>query len=194
MSKQVEFYYDYGSPSAYLAWTQLPRICAEHDAELVYRPILLGGVFKATGNQTPVTIKAKGNWMFDDVARYAALYDVAFEYNPHFIMNTLVAMRGAIWARSAGCLERYDRALFEAAWVNKRDIGDPGELMALLAEAGLDDAAAAEAVQQPAIKTQLIEATDEAVQRGVFGAPTMFVAGQMHFGQDRLPWIERALA
>ena len=87
MRKQVDFYYDYGSPTAYLAWTQLPRLCREYNAELNYRPILLGGVFKATGNETPVRIKAKGDWMFTDIQRYADVYGVPFAHNPHFIMN-----------------------------------------------------------------------------------------------------------
>jgi 2-hydroxychromene-2-carboxylate isomerase len=194
MNKQVDFYYDYGSPTAYLAWTQLPALCRKHAAELVCKPILLGGVFKATGNDTPVRIKAKGDWMFADIGRYANAYGVPFEHNPHFIMNTLAAMRGAIWAESAGCLDTYDRALFEAAWIKKRDIGDAGELSSVLTEADLDASAAAAAIQAPEIKTKLIDATNAAVERGVFGAPTMFVAGEMHFGQDRLQWVEEALA
>jgi 2-hydroxychromene-2-carboxylate isomerase len=194
MNRKVDFYYDYGSPTAYLAWTQLPALCRKHATELVCKPILLGGVFKATGNDTPVRIKAKGEWMFADIARYAHAYGVPFENNPHFIMNTLAAMRGAIWAESAGCLDAYNRALFEAAWVNKRDIGDAGELSAVLTEAGLDANAAVAAIQTAEIKAQLIEATNAAVERGVFGAPTIFVAGEMHFGQDRLPWVEEALA
>ncbi|MDH3714779.1 MAG: 2-hydroxychromene-2-carboxylate isomerase [Gammaproteobacteria bacterium] len=194
MNKQVDFYYDFGSPTAYLAWTQLPAICEQHDAELVCKPLLLGGVFKATGNDTPVRIKAKGDWMFADIARYAKAYGVPFAHNPHFIMNTLAAMRGAIWAESAGCLDVYNQALFEAAWVNRRDIGDANELSAVLTEADLDANAAAAAVQTTEIKTLLIEATSAAVERGVFGAPTMFVSGEMHFGQDRLQWVEQVLA
>ena len=189
---QVEFYY--GSPTAYLAWTQLPGLCRTHGADLIYRPVLLGGIFKATGNETPVRIKAKGDWMFADIERYANAYGVPFEHNPHFIMNTLAAMRGALWADSAGCLDEYNRALFEAAWVNQKNVGDVDELMTVLTQAGLDANAAADAVQKPEIKAQLIEATNAAVERGVFGAPTMFVAGEMHFGQDRLPWVEKALA
>ena len=193
MSKRVDFYYDFGSPTAYLAWTQLPQICRTHNAALVYRPVLLGGVFKATGNETPVRIKAKGEWMFADIRRYADSYGVPFAHNPHFIMNTLTAMRGALWAASTGCLEAYNRALFEAAWVTQRNINDAGEIVALLKESGLDADAAAAAVQQQDVKTALIDATAAAVDRGVFGVPTMFVGEQMHFGQDRLPWVEKAL-
>ena len=131
--------------------------------------------------------------MFDDIARYAKTYGVPFAKNPHFIMNTLAAMRGAIWARTAECLDAYNRVLFEAAWVRQRNIGDTDEIAAVLKEAELDAEAAVQAMQRPEVKTQLIEATNEAVERGVFGTPTMFVAGQMHFGQDRLQWVEKAL-
>lgn len=193
MSKQVEFYYDYGSPTTYLAWTQLPAICERYGAELIYRPMLLGGVFKATGNATPVQIKAKGAWMFADIARHAAHYGVPFEMNPHFIINTLAIMRGAIWAQAAGCLEDYNGAMFEAVWVNQRNLAEPAEISAVMADCGLDAEAMREAIQQPDIKTALIEATEAAVARGVFGAPTMFVGAEMHFGQDRLEWVARTL-
>ena len=166
MNKPVEFYYDYGSPTAYLAWTQLPEMCRRHDAELVSKPILPGGVFIATGNETPARIEAKCAWMFDDIARYAKTYGVPFARNPHFIMNTLAAMRGAIWARTAACLDAYNRVLFEAAWVRQRNIGDTDEIAAVLKEAELDAEAAVQAMQRPEVKTQLIEATNEAVERG----------------------------
>ena len=110
MSKSVDFYYDFGSPAAYLAWTQLPGICAAAGAELNYRPVLLGGIFKATDNATPVAVKPKGAWMFGDLARFAARYGVSFNTNPHFIINTLPIMRGAMWAQETGCLEVYNTA------------------------------------------------------------------------------------
>ena len=193
MTKQVEFYYDYGSPTCYLAWTQLPGICEVHDAELIYRPMLLGGIFKATDNRTPVSVKPKGAWMFDDIIRYAAHYGVPYVMNPHFIINTLTIMRGAIWAQGADCLEDYNKAMFEAVWVNERNMAEADEISDVMAESGLDSDAMAEAIQQPKLKTELIEVTEEAVERGVFGAPTMFVGDEMHFGQDRLDWVARAL-
>ena len=194
MRKQVEFYYDYGSPTAYLAWTQLPAICARHDAQLIYRPMLLGGVFKATGNATPVRIEAKRAWLFEDLARYIARYGVRFEMNPHFIINTLSIMRGAVWAQAEMCLEAFNRAMFEAVWVNKRDMADQAEIADVVAQSGLDADRMIAAIQQPDIKIALIAATDAAVERGVFGAPTMFVGDEMHFGQDRLEWVATALA
>jgi 2-hydroxychromene-2-carboxylate isomerase len=193
MTKQVEFFYDYGSPTCYLAWTQLPGLCASHGASLVRKPILLGGVFKATGNKTPASIPAKGAWMFVDIERYAKLYGAPFLKNPNFIFNTLLPMRGAIWANSSGVLESYDKAVFEAAWTHGCNISDPDELKAIIASAGIDTTDFAQGVQSDDIKKALIAETNRAVERGVFGAPTMFVDGEMYFGQDRLPWIERAL-
>ncbi len=193
MGSSVDFYYDFGSPTAYLAWTQLPGICAGAGATLNYRPVLLGGVFKATENTTPVSIKPKGAWMFDDIARFAERYGVPFAMNPYFIINTLAIMRGAAWALETGCIEAYNKAMYEATWVNGRNTADVDEIGVIMGEAGLDGAAMAEAIQTPEVKQRLIDTTNEAVERGAFGAPTMFVNGEMHFGQDRLDWVREAL-
>ncbi len=194
MTKTVDFYYDYASPTAYLAWTQLPGICAQHGAKLNYRPVLLGGIFKATENQSPVMIKAKGKWLLDDVQRYADHYGVGYAMNPHFIVNTLTAMRGAIWAQQAGQVEPYNAAMFQAMWVDGKNLAELDVLSQIVASAGLDAAAMAAGVRDQAIKQALINATNAAVGRGVFGAPTMIVGDEMHFGQDRLAWVERAIA
>ena len=182
----VEFYFDYGSPTAYLAYTQLPAICARNGAQLEYKPILLGAVFKATGNQTPVAIKAKGQWMMADMERFARHYGVPYKMNPHFIINSLPLMRGAVWAQRENCFDSYNRAIQQAMWVDGIDLGNSDEVARVLSAAGLDAGAMAVAIQSDAIKNGLVQATNEAVGRGVFGAPTMFVNGAMHFGQDRL--------
>ncbi|MGI9412341.1 MAG: 2-hydroxychromene-2-carboxylate isomerase [Hyphomicrobiales bacterium] len=194
MSKNVDFYYDFGSPTAYLAWTQLPAMCARHGASITYKPILLGGLFKAIGSNTPVALKPKAEWMMADIPRFAERYGVPFAMNPYFIINTLTIMRGAVWAQSAGVIEPYNKAMFEAVWANERNMAEIDEIVAVTTEAGLDAAAMGEAVQQPDIKQGLIANTEEAAERGVFGAPTMFVADEMHFGQDRLDWVEQALS
>ena len=194
MSKTVDFYYDFGSPAAYLAWTQLPAMCERHGAEINYRPMLLGGLFKAVGNNTPIAVKAKGAWMMEDIPRFAKRYGVPYAMNPHFILNTLTIMRGAVWAQATGVIEPYNKAMYEAVWVNGRNMADVEEIIAVTSEAGLDAAAMGEAIQQSEIKQSLISNTEEAAERGVFGAPTMFVGGVMHFGQDRLDWVEEALA
>lgn len=194
MSKTVEFYYDYGSPASYLAWTQLPELCKNNAAKLVYRPVLVGGIFKLTGNVSPVTVAPKGTWFFDDAKRYADHYGVAFSKNPHFILNTLPIMRGALWAEREGCLEDYNKTMFEACWVNDRNLNDQDEIKAVVREGGFDPDKLGAAIQTDDIKQGLIKATQDAVDRGLFGVPTTFIDGEMHFGQDRLLWVERALA
>ena len=194
MSKQVDFYYDYGSPTAYLAWTQLPELCRRYNATLNYRPVLLGGIFKATGNSTPVLIEPKGKWLFDDVVRHAEYYGVPYRMNPFFIINSMTMMRGAMWAQNTGVLDDYNKAMYEATWANGLNTSEPGVIASVMRKAKLDADAMAQSVKDKAIKTQLIDATDDAVNFGVFGAPTMIVDGELHFGQDRLDWVERQLA
>jgi 2-hydroxychromene-2-carboxylate isomerase len=194
-SKQVEFFFDFGSPTAYLAYTQLPAIARDCGAELVWRPMLLGGVFKATGNSSPVTVAAKGRWMGADIARWATRYGVPFRFNPHFPINTLTLMRGAVGMtlHEPERLQGYLDAVFTGIWQHARNLGDPAELAAVLAPAGWSADAFAALVNDPAVKAGLIASTDEAVSRGVFGAPSFFVGDEMHFGQDRLEFVRAAL-
>lgn len=194
MSNDVYFYYDYGSPTAYLAWTQLPELCERHQANLHYKPVLLGGIFKATGNSTPVLIAPKGKWLFKDIERYAVRYGVPYQMNPHFVINSMTMMRGAMWAQNTGVLESYNKAMYEATWVNGLNMSEPDVIASVMNEADLDAAAMLQAVADDSIKKQLIEATGDAVEQGVFGAPTMIVNSELHFGQDRLDWVERQLA
>ena len=197
MSKQaVEFYFDFGSPTTYLAWTQLPGICAAAGATLVYRPMLLGGVFQATGNASPVTIPAKGKYMLTDMARFARRYGVPMRFNPQFQINTLGLMRGAVGVqlRWQQRFEDYVSAMFTAMWVEGRNMGDPAIVAETLGQAGFDAQALLELTADPAIKEGLKKNTEEAVRRGAFGAPTLFVGDQMFFGQDRLDFVREALA
>jgi len=194
--KTIEFFFDFGSPTTYLAHTQLPRIAREAGAQLVYRPMLLGGVFKATGNASPVSVPAKGRWMVQDIARWARRYGVPFMFNAHFPINTLTLMRGAagLQLRQPEAFAHYADAVFDAMWVQGRNLGDTGVLAATLADAGFAAEAFMALVNDPEVKAQLIATTDEAVARGVFGAPTCFVGEQMFFGQDRLDFVREALA
>lgn len=194
VGKSVDFYYDYGSPASYLAWTRMPALCHMYGAELVYKPILIGGIFKITGNVSPVMIEPKGRWFFDDMARFAAHYGVPFVKNPYFIINSLPLMRGALWAEREGRLEDFNRVMFEACWVEERNLNDPDEIKAVVKEGGFDPEALEAALQSDDIKQALIRVTKDAVERGIFGVPTTFIGEEMHFGQDRLDWIERALA
>ncbi len=196
MSKTIEFFFDFGSPTTYLANTQLPTLAQECNAHLVYRPMLLGGVFKATGNASPVTVPAKGRWMGVDMQRWADRYGVPFAFNPHFPINTLALMRGAcgMQMRHPDALGRYIDAVFQAMWVKPRNMGDPQVLAQVLGAAGFEAQAFMDLIADPQVKAQLISNTDEAVARGVFGAPTVFVGDHMFFGQDRLDFVRHALA
>lgn len=192
---KLEVFFDVGSPTSYLAWTQLPRIAAETGAAILWRPMLLGGVFKATGNASPVLVPAKGRWMTDDIQRFATRYGVPFRFNPHFPINTLTLMRGAtgMQMRSPADFARYLDVIERAMWEIPKNLGDPDVLATALADAGFDPAAFAMLVADPEVKAKLIATTDEAVARGVFGAPTFFVGDAMHFGQDRLDFVQEAL-
>jgi 2-hydroxychromene-2-carboxylate isomerase len=191
MGKSIEFWFDFGSPASYLAWFQLPKIAAARGATIDWRPMLLGGVFQATSNRSPVEIPAKGRWMLEDLPRWAARYGAPYARNPHFPINTLTLMRGAVGMqmRQPQNFERYVSAMFRAMWETQRNMGDPAVAGAVLAEAGFDPAAFMALVADPAVKDRLKAATQEAVERGVFGAPTMFVDGALYFGQDRLDFV-----
>lgn len=196
MSKTVEFYFDLGSPASYLAWTQLPALCARHGATLVYRPMLLGGVFQATGNASPAMIPAKGRYMFTDLGRYARRYGVPFGMPAGFPVNTLTLMRGVIGMqlRSPAQFDALLAALFRGLWEQQRNLSDAATLAATLSLAGFDPAAFQALAADGEVKAELKRVTEEAVARGVFGAPTCFVGGEMFFGQDRLDFVEEALS
>ena len=196
-TKTIEFWFDFGSPTTYLAHTQLPRLARETGAQLLYKPMLLGGVFKATGNASPVSVPAKGRWMNRDIARWAARYGVPFAFNSHFPINTLTLMRGATglqMRQSPEAFARYVDAVFDAMWVQPRNLGDAAELPAALAQAGIDAEAFAALVADTEVKAALVAQTEQAVARGAFGAPTCFVGDEMFFGQDRLGFVREAAA
>ena len=193
--KQVEFFFDVGSPASYLAWTQLPGLCESTAAVLVYRPMLLGGVFQATGNASPVTVPAKGRYVFGDLARFARRYGVSLRVNPHFPVNTLVLMRAAagVQTHAPERLQTFLQAVFKAMWVDGLNVGEAAVASQVLADAGFDPAQVFAWAGEADVKATLRATTDEAVARGAFGAPTMFVNGEMFFGQDRLDFVREAL-
>ena len=193
MARTLEFYYDYGSPYSYLADTQVEAIAQRSGATLVRKPMLLGGVFKSTGNASPVTVELKWKWMVADLPMWAQHYGVPFKFNPFFPVNTLALMRGAAAAQLDGGFERYHPAVYRAMWAEGRNLNDMNEIGKVLGEAGLDAARIGERIQDQDVKDRLKATTDEAVARGVFGAPTSFVDGQMFFGNDRLLFVEKAL-
>ncbi|WP_435606723.1 2-hydroxychromene-2-carboxylate isomerase [Pseudomonas knackmussii] len=196
MSKSVEFYFDFGSPTSYLAFTQLPGICAEAGAELVYRPVLLGGVFQATGNASPIAVPAKGRYTLIDMQRFARRYGVPMKMNPFFPINTLQLMRAATGVQMRQP-ERFAALLdcvFKGMWVDALNLGDPAVLGRVLAEAGFDPQALLALTADQEVKDALKANTEAAIKRGMFGAPTMFVGNEMFFGQDRLDFVREALA
>lgn len=195
MTKSVEFFFDLGSPATYLAYTQLPGICEQTGSQLIYRPMLLGGVFKATGNASPATIAAKGRYMFVDLSRYANRYGVAFRLNPYFPINTLLLMRavtGVQMHHPERFLDFID-CLFRALWVDGRNLNDPAVVAAVMAEHGFDAQAILALTVDDEVKQTLKQCTEQAIERGVFGAPSMFVDDQLYFGQDRLDFVHEAL-
>jgi 2-hydroxychromene-2-carboxylate isomerase len=195
MPKTVDFYYDFGSPTAYLAHKRLQQLSARYDFTVNYKAILLGGVFKATGNTTPVAIPAKGKYMLEhDLPRFAKRYGVPLNFNPHFPLNTLGLMRGAIAASRLDCLARYVDVVYDAVWVAGENMSEPDVVARVLAAGDLDAEALMTLSQDPEVKAELISSTEEAVERGAFGAPTLYLDGEMYFGQDRIDFIEEGLA
>ena len=195
-AKQVEFFLDVGSPTTYLAWTRLPRLCREAGATLKLRPMLLGAVFQATGNASPANVPAKGRYMNIDMARFARRYGVPLAINPHFPVNTLMLMRAAtgVQMRMPERLDAYLDGVFRAMWVEPLNLNDPGLVAEAWRAAGFDPQALLALAGDAEVKAALRATTDEAVARGVFGAPTMFVGDEMFFGQDRLDFVREALA
>jgi 2-hydroxychromene-2-carboxylate isomerase len=196
MTKTVDFYFDFGSPAAYLAYTQLPKLTADTGATVVMKPMLLGGVFQATGNQSPITVPAKGKYTFKDFARYAKRYGVPLNMNPHFPINTITLMRVDVGLamRNPALLCVYRDAVFQAIWVDLQNLNDAATVSAMLTQAGMDAAALMALAADAEVKEQLKTLTQAAVDRGIFGAPTFFVGDEIFWGQDRLDFVREALS
>ena len=199
MTKKIEFIFDFGSPNAYLAWHAIQPLLARTGAKLDIKPCLLGGIFKLTGNQAPwmsyANVKGKLDYERLEMTRFITLHGLTkFKMNPHFPVNTLLLMRGAIAAKALGVLEIYVEAGLTAMWEDGMNMSNPDVFGTVMTNAGLDGAALYAATQDAAIKVKLAENTDTAVARGVFGIPTFFVDDEMFFGKDRLDQVEAAIA
>lgn len=193
MPRTVEFLFDVGSPTTYLAHKRMPGLIARTGAEVIYVPVLLGGVFKATGNASPVTVPAKGVWMGADMARFAKKFGVSLNMNPHFPINTITMMRMLAGLVGEESFPAVVDTLFDAMWKGRRNMGDPAVLAETLTKAGFEAPALLALAEAQAAKDALKSNTESAVARGVFGAPTFFVDDEMYFGQDRLDWVEEAV-
>ena len=199
MTKTLELIFDFGSPNAYLCMKALPELLDRTGADLVITPCLLGGIFKATGNKAPMIqyadAPAKLAYENLEMRRFIAKHGlVKFRINPHFPVNTLTIMRGAIVAEDEGNLDDYVDAVNCAMWEDGLKMDDPEVIATFLSANGFDGPALLARTQEPAIKAKLAQNTEAAVARRVFGIPTFFVGGEMFFGKDRLAQVEEALA
>ena len=191
----IEFHFDFGSPNAYLAHRVIPEIEARTGARFRYVPVLLGGVFKATGNRSPGEafrdIPSKRAYMELETRRFLARHGITdFRRNPWFPVNTLALMRGAVAARLEGCFERYVEAVFHAMWSDPKKLDEPEVIRAVLVANGLDAGRLLERAQSPEVKQELVRNTEASVARGTFGSPTFFVGEEMFFGKDQLRDVE----
>ncbi|MCG8504987.1 MAG: 2-hydroxychromene-2-carboxylate isomerase [Sphingomonadales bacterium] len=199
MTKTLEFIFDFGSPNAYLAYKALPPILARTGAGLRIVPCLLGGIFKATGNQPPLMayshVPAKLAYTQLEIRRFIEKHALtAFKLNPNFPVNTLMLMRGAIAAEADGRLEDYIEAGLKLMWEDGLKMDDQDVFAQAMTAAGFDGPALLERIQDPAVKARLAENTQDAVERGVFGVPSFFVGDDLYFGKDRLAEVEERLS
>ncbi|THD63919.1 2-hydroxychromene-2-carboxylate isomerase [Phenylobacterium sp.] len=195
MGQRIEFYFDFGSPNAYLAYKVMPEIEARLGTRCELKPALLGGIFKATGNQSPAVtlagVPAKAAYEQRESQRFIQRHGLTqFRFNPAFPINTLQMMRGAMLARRLGVFEAYVAAVYAGMWEQALNLGEAAVFHAVLNAAGLPTSEFEAHIADPDVKTALIASTEEAVARGVFGSPTFFVGDEMFFGKDRLRDVE----
>ena len=193
MSKQIEFFWEPGSPYTYLAATQMERLAAETGATVRWKPFLLGKVFEARKMTLPAAIPQKAQYMFKDLARWSQLYGVPVVMPKVFPVHSLLASRTAIAAAHVGHEAKGALAIMTAYWGRGEDISQEAVLTAALNQAGLDGAAILAKTQDAAVKDELKANTEDALKRGVFGAPTMFVGDAMFWGNDRLEMLRLVL-
>lgn len=198
MSQTLEFVFDFASPNAYLVYRVLPDILERTGATLKIHPCLLGGIFKATSNQAPMMAfnGVKGKLEYDqlEMQRFIDRHGLnKFRFNPHFPVNSLMLMRGAIMAESEGFLEPYINAGLSCMWEQGLKMDDPDVFERALTSAGMDGAGILASTQDPDVKAKLVDNTAAVVERGCFGIPTFYVGDEMFFGKERLGQVEEAL-
>ena len=192
---QIEFHFDFGSPNAYLAHRVIPEIERRTGAKFVYVPVLLGGVFKLTGNRSPVEslvgVKNKPDYERLETERFVTRHGITgYRRNPFFPVNTLAIMRGAIAAQRLGVFERYVDEVYRHMWSESKKLDDPAVLRAALIESGFDADRLAALIQEQDVKQALLDNTTRSVERGTFGSPTFFIGDEIFFGKDRLRDVE----
>ncbi len=198
MTKTVDFIFDFASPNCYLAYRALGSYPELSRAEIKLIPCLLGGVFKATGNQPPMAafagVKGKLEYEMLEIRRFCTTHKLdKFAFNPHFPINTLLLMRGLIAAEIENCEAPYIEAVLAGMWETGKNMNNPEVISGVLADAGLDTQTLLTKSQDPAVKQKLIDNTNAAVTRGVFGLPVFLVGDEMFFGKERLTQVEAAI-
>jgi 2-hydroxychromene-2-carboxylate isomerase len=196
---RVEFYYDLVSPYSYLAYGQIGRICEENGAKLVLRPMLLGAVHKMAEIKAPIETKLKARYQARDIRRWAEYYGVPLRFPDPFPFRTLKSMRAAMFLRERGELEAFTDAAFAIYWQEGgapkglEEADEDAPISSVAGRVGADPEEVLEGAAIPGAKQALKDATSEAVERGVFGAPAFFVGEEMFWGNDRLHFVEAAL-
>ena len=197
MTKTLEFLFDFGGPNSYLAHKVLPDLCARTGATAVYTPILLGGLFKLTNNQAPMMryaeTPAKRNYELLEFDRFVKAHQLPFKMNPHFPINSLYLMRGAVAAQHLSCFMPYVETIMAAMWEDGANMGDLAVVAQVLDAAGLNSAAILAKADDPDIKAELTTNTETAAARRAFGVPTFFIGDDMFWGKERLAQVEAAL-
>jgi 2-hydroxychromene-2-carboxylate isomerase len=194
----IDFIFDFASPNAYLAQRVLRSIAERHGASIRILPCLLGGIFKLSGNQSPMAafaqVKGKLEYENLETQRFIASHHLdEFKMNPHFPINTLTLMRGLIAAQRSGVAAVYVDVVSRAMWEQGEKMDDPAVVQRVWQAGGLDAAALLAQTQSAEVKAELLANTETAVQRGVFGIPTFFVGSEMFFGKERLAQVEELL-
>ena len=195
----VEFHFDFGSPNAYCAHRVIPEIEARTNVRFTYVPVLLGGIFKLTGNKSPMEqfegVRNKMEYQRLEMARFMKRHHLhAFKMNPHFPVNTVQIMRGALVAEDEGELAKYVEAVFFHRWEEPKKMDDPAVIADALDRSGLPGQHFLDRIGEQAIKDKLVANTQASVDRGNFGSPTVFVGTEMFFGKDRLREVEDEIA
>ena len=199
MTPKVEFHFDFGSPNAYLVHKLIPAIEQRTGVNFNYVPVLLGGIFKLTNNQAPMVqfkgIKNKLEYQRLEMVRFIRKHGLsAFKMNPHFPVNTVQIMRGAVAAEMDGGYASYVDAVFRHMWEEGKKMDAPDVIRAALDQSGLDGARTLARIQDQDVKDKLLKNTESSVARGTFGAPTFFVGQEIFFGKDRLRDVEEEIA
>ena len=188
MTKTVIFCFDFGSPYSYLAYNYLSPI-KDAGAQIELKPVLLGGIFKATGNQPPATVQKKGEYMFKDIQRWSKKLNISFKMNPYFPILTVPHMRGAILAQKKNILEDYMQSMFDSMWLKGLNLNDQEILTKVASESGIDPNDFADGISSDEIKNELKVNTQFAIDKGAFGVPTYFLEDEMFWGIDSIKFL-----